>query len=641
MSKSKIFQRIQKKYASSNPEEMSMETYLQKVKADPTMCAGPAERLLQAIGTPVMVDTDLDNRLRRLHNSKIIKQYPAFCDFYGMEDTIEEIVGFIKHAAQGLEESRQVLYLLGPPGSAKSSLSIRLRELMQKEPIYILKGSPVHESPLGLFTVDDAKEIGVAERYCKYPASPWAIKRLEDYAGDISKFTVQKIFPNENKQQAISVAAAGDPNTQDVSTLVGKVDLRKLENFSQNDPDAYNYSGALCKANQGMMEFVEMFKADIKMLNPLLTATQEGNYVGTENIGLLPFEGIILAHSNESEWDKFVNDSTNEAFLDRINLVKVPYVLSVDEEVKIYEKMLRSSELRESPCAPGTLDLLAKFVICTRLVMEDEDSLEPKLLAYNGENVKEKFPNSANYAEYKANANAREGFVGTSTRDAFKILSKVFNFDSQETGANPVQLLEVIRATIYKEIAGKDSADYILFCEAILEYLEVKLYEHVGREFQAAFLGSALKDIGQNKFESYIVKAKYWLEGSDYRNPTTGNILDKDSLNQDLEAIEKPAGIENHKDFRSQVVMFSLQYQARHDGKMPDWTSYRKFKEVLEHSIFNQMEDLLPVLSMSGQGTKEQRAQNQTFITGMEEKGYTSRQVHIIQEWFMQKQSSK
>ncbi len=141
--------------------------------------------------------------------------------------------------------------------------------------------------------------------------------------------------------------------TEDISALVGKVDIRKLEHYAQNDPDAYGYSGALCRANQGIMEFVEMFKAPIKVLHPLLTATQEGNYNGTEGISALPFNGIILAHSNESEWVTFRNNKNNEAFLDRVYIVKVPYCLRISEEIKIYEKLLNHSELTHAPCAPA------------------------------------------------------------------------------------------------------------------------------------------------------------------------------------------------------------------------------------------------------------------------------------------------
>ncbi len=148
--------------------------------------------------------------------------------------------------------------------------------------------------------------------------SPWCLKRLDEFGGDITKFKVARIMPSRLRQIAIAKTEPGDENNQDVSSLVGKVDIRRLELLAQNDPDAYSYSGGLNRANQGVLEFVEMFKAPIKMLHPLLTATQDANYVGSENIGAIPFNGIVMAHSNEAEWRVFKNNKTNEAFIDRI-----------------------------------------------------------------------------------------------------------------------------------------------------------------------------------------------------------------------------------------------------------------------------------------------------------------------------------
>ena len=252
--------------------------------------ASPAERMLAAIGEPEVVDTRNDPRLSRLFSNRTIRRYPAFQEFYGMEDVIGQIVAFFKHAAQGLEERKQILYLLGPVGGGKSSIAERLKVLMERFPIYALKGSPVNESPLGLFHPERfgetlEKEYGIPRRYLTGIMSPWAVKRLKEFDGDISQFRVVRLNPSVLRQVAIAKTEPGDENNQDISSLVGKVDIRKLDRHSQDDPDAYSYSGGLCLANQGLLEFVEMFKAPIKMLHPLLTATQEGNFKGTEGFG--------------------------------------------------------------------------------------------------------------------------------------------------------------------------------------------------------------------------------------------------------------------------------------------------------------------------------------------------------------------
>jgi serine protein kinase len=194
-----------------------------------------------------------------------------------------------------------------------------------------------------------------------------------------------------------------------------------------------------------------MFKAPIKVLHPLLTATQEGNFKGTEGFGAIPFDGVVLAHSNESEWKAFRNNKNNEAFLDRIYIVKVPYCLRVSEEVKIYEKLLRSSRWRQATCAPGTLKMMSQFAILTRLKEPENSSLFSKMQVYDGENLKDTDPRAKSYQEYRDYAGVDEGMSGISTRFAYKILSKVFNFDSTEVAANPVHLMYVLEQQIERE----------------------------------------------------------------------------------------------------------------------------------------------------------------------------------------------
>jgi len=329
-----VFELYAELYTKTRTEEMSLQDYLHACREDPLVYASAAERMIDAIGEPQLIDSSADARLGRIFLNRTLKRYPAFDDFFGMEDTIERIVGFYRHAAQGLEERKQILYLLGPVGGGKSSLAERLKFLMEKRPIYVLKAgdqaSPLLESPLGLFNPQRFGDLledkyGIARRRLTGLISPWAVKRLDEFGGDISRFRVVKMAPSRLRQIGIARTEPGDDNNQDISSLVGKVDIRKLEHHSQSDPDAYGYCGGLNCTTQGLLEFVEMFKAPIKVLHPLLTATQDGNYQGTENFGAFPFQGLVLAHSNEAEWHQFKNNKNNEAFIDRISVVKVPY----------------------------------------------------------------------------------------------------------------------------------------------------------------------------------------------------------------------------------------------------------------------------------------------------------------------------
>ena len=638
-----IVEHYKSRYEATKEEEYSIQEFLQLCKNDKSCFASAAERLLLAIGEPELIDTSNDPKLSRLFSNRVISRYPAFADFYGMEDAIEQIVSYLKHSAQGLEEKKQILYLLGPVGGGKSSLAEKLKYLMQQVPIYYLKGSPVYDHPLCLFDADEdgqllAEEFGIPRRYLSTIMSPWASKRLHEFNGDISQFRVVKRHPSILNQVAIAKTEPGDENNQDISALVGKVDIRKLEHFAQHDPDAYSYSGALCRANQGLMEFVEMFKAPIKVLHPLLTATQEGNYNGTEGLAALPFDGMILAHSNESEWQTFKNNKNNEAFLDRVYIVKVPYCLRVSEEQNIYHKLIDHSELREAPCAPGTLSSLAQFVVLSRLKEPENSSIYSKMRVYDGESLKDTDPKAKSYQEYRDYAGVDEGMTGLSTRFAFKILSRVFNFDSTEVAANPVHLFYVLEQQIEREQFPAEMAERLL--EHLKGYLTPKYVEFIGKEIQTAYLES-YSEYGQNIFDRYVIYADFWIQDQEYRDPETGQLFDRASLNAELEKIEKPAGISNPKDFRNEIVNFVLRAKAKNNGKNPVWTSYEKLRTVIEKKMFSSTEELLPVISFNAKTSTEDQKKHDDFVNRMMEKGYTRKQVRLLSEWYLRVRKSQ
>ncbi|WP_396621750.1 PrkA family serine protein kinase [Marinobacter sp. W-8] len=637
-----ILQHFKDRYEQTQEEEYSLEEYLEICKKDPTAYATAAERMLIAIGEPELIDTSRDPRLSRIFSNKVIKRYPEFDEFYGMEDAVENIVSFFRHAAQGLEEKKQILYLLGPVGGGKSSLAEKLKALMQKVPFYAIKGSPVNESPLGLFDpAEDGpileEEYGIPGRYLKNIMSPWAVKRLHEFGGDISQFRVVKRYPSVLDQIGVSKTEPGDDNNQDISALVGKVNIRMLEDYSQDDPDAYSFSGGLCKANQGLMEFVEMFKAPIKVLHPLLTATQEGNYNTTEGMGSVPFDGVILAHSNESEWQTFRNNKHNEAFLDRVYIVKVPYCVRVTEEIEIYRKLLKNSSLAGSPCAPDTLDMLAQFSVLSRIKEPENSSIFSKMKVYDGQSIKDTDPKAKSIQEYRDAAGVMEGMDGLSTRFAFKILSKVFNFDTTEIAANPVHLLYVLEKQIEQEQFQPELQEkYLRF---IKEYLAPHYVQFIGKEIQTAYLES-YSEYGQNLFDRYVTYADFWIQDQEFRDPETGEILDRSSINDELEKIEKPAGISNPKDFRNEVVNFVLRARANNGGKNPSWLSYEKLRSVIEKKMFSNTEDLLPVISFNPKASQEDQKKHKQFVERMVDRGYTEKQVRLLAEWYLRVRKS-
>jgi serine protein kinase len=239
--------------------------------------------------------------------------------------------------------------------------------------------------------------------------------------------------------------------------------------------------------------------------------------------------------------------------------------------------------------------------------------------------------------EYKDSAGVDEGMDGCSTRFAFKALAATFNLDTQEIAADPVHLMYVLEQAIRREQFPQESENAYL--EFIKAELAPRFAEFIGHEIQKAYLES-YHDYGQNLFDRYVDYADAWIEDVDFKDPDTGHLLNRELLNQELSKIEKPAGIANPKDFRNEIVKFTLRARASHGGRNPSWTSYEKIREVIERRMFSQVEDLLPVISFGTKKDSETEKKHGEFVQRMAERGYTERQVRRLVEWYMRVKQS-
>jgi len=310
----------------------------------------------------------------------------------------------------------------------------------------------------------------------------------------------------------------------------------------------------------------------------------------------------------------------------------VPYCLRVSDEVKIYDKLLVHSSLANASCAPGTLKMMAQFAVLSRLKEPENSNMESKMRVYDGENLKDIDPKAKSYQEYRDYAGVDEGMTGLSTRFAFKILSKVFNYDHSEVAANPVHLLYVLEQQIEQQQFPPEVAEkYLSYLKGVLA---ARYAEFIGKEIQTAYLES-YSEYGQNIFDRYVSYADFWIQDDEYRDPDTGEVFDRAALNQELEKIEKPAGISNPKDFRNEIVTFVLRARANNNGKNPAWTSYEKLREVIEKKMFSTTEDLLPVISFNAKASTEDQSKHQDFVKRMVRKGYTEKQVRLLSEWYL------
>jgi len=309
----------------------------------------------------------------------------------------------------------------------------------------------------------------------------------------------------------------------------------------------------------------------------------------------------------------------------------------VTDEIHIYEKLLINSSLAKAPCAPDTLRMLAQFSALSRLKEPDNSSVYSKMRIYDGENLKDTDPKAKSYQEYRDFAGVDEGMTGLSTRFAFKILSKVFNFDHREVAANPVHLMYVLEQQIEQEQYPPEIEErYLRFLK---EFLSPRYAEFIGKEIQTAYLES-YSEYGQNIFDRYVTYADFWIQDQEFRDPNTGEMLDRGALNDELEKIEKPAGISNPKDFRNEVVNFVLRARARNDGTNPAWTSYEKLRAVIEKKMFSNTEELLPVISFNTKGSADEQKKHKDFVERMASKGYTEKQVRLLCDWYLRVRKS-
>src|SRR5215212_5010686 len=393
--------------------------YLDLVKQRPQLADLSHRRMYDMMAGPGVTELDLeaDPRAKRVFGDETVKVYNFFADeFFGMERTLEKIVRYFHSAAMGGEEARQVLYLMGPVGSGKSSLVERLkRGLEDTDPVYTIEGCPIQEDPLHLIprhlrlAFEDMLGAKIEGDLC--PSCRWRL--MNDFGGKYETVPIKTLTFSKRARRGIGVVPPVDPNNQDTSVLIGSEDISKLDRYSEGDPRVLELNGAFNVGNRGMVEFIEVFKNETEYLHTMITATQEKFVPAPGRHGTIYVDTCIVAHSNEAEWQKFKADHTNEAILDRIVVVKVPYNLRLSEEVKIYRKFLDRSDFR-AHVAPHTLEMASMFAILSRLEPTAKCDVMTKLRLYSGEEVVEKGRTKKVDVQELRDATKREGMSGIS-----------------------------------------------------------------------------------------------------------------------------------------------------------------------------------------------------------------------------------
>lgn len=631
-SKDKILDLIQKDRSERKHQhfEGTFLDYLEQVKENPGIVQLAHQRLYHLITDPGVssVKTEENPRLRRIHGNQVLKKYKFFeDDFFGIDQTITKIVRYFHAAAMHGEESRQVLYLVGPVGAGKSSLMEHIKRALEgAPPIFMIKGCPMREEPLHLVpkhlraNFNELLNVQIEGDLC--PVCRYRLKN--EYNGEFEKVPVVTSDFSIRSRKGIGVVSPVDPNNQDTSVLIGSVDISKMDLYPEDDPRVLSLNGAFNVGNRGVVEFIEVFKNEIEYLHTMITATQEKSIPSPGKGPMIYFDGVILAHSNEAEWNKFKSDHTNEAILDRIVKIEVPYCLELNEEIKIYRKLLRQNNF-DAHIAPHTVEMASMFAILTRLVPSAKVDPLTKLKIYNGEEILEKGGTmKVDIAELREEATNREGMNGISTRFIMKALDNTLS-ESENNCINPLSVLETLVKSVKELSLSEDERKrYLGFLQDILRKEYHKILE---LEVTKAFI-HGYQEQAQDLFNNYLDHAEAFANRTKLKDKNTGEELEPDE--KFLQSIEEQIGITGTaaKGFRQDVTAYMF-YVLRNGGKL-DYNSYEPLKAAIEKKLTASVRELSRIITQAKVRDKDQNEKYNIMVQEMKANGYCDHCCNVI-----------
>lgn len=615
---------IQNDRESHNKEkfEGTFLDYLELLKENPDLAKLSHKRIYDMIvskGIEVLKGEEIP-KIKRIYGNDVIRRYGFFKDdFFGIDKVIMKIVNYFNSASMKGEEARQVLYLVGPVGAGKSSLVEALKKsLVECEPIYTLEGCPMHEEPLHLIPrhlrgkFEELLGVQIEGDLC--PVCKYRL--MNEFNGEYENFPVVRKDFSIRSRKGIGVVPPVDPNNQDTSILTGSIDISKMDMYPEDDPRIFSLNGAFNVGNRGLVEFIEVFKNDVEYLHTIITATQEKLVPSPGKGSMIYFDGVIIAHSNEAEWNKFKSDHTNEAILDRIVKVEVPYCLELDEEIKIYNKILNKSNFK-AHISPHTIEIAAMFAILSRLAPSAKIDPMTKLKIYNGEEIVEKGTTKRiDIMELREEAGSYEGMKGISTRFIIKAIDNALS-NSEHDCINPLSIMEsIIKSVKEMDISAEDKKKYLGFIQDTIRKEYNKILE---KEITKAFIHS-FREQADSLFNNYIDNAEAFVNKSKIKDVSTGEELNPDE--DFMRSIEEQIGVSesSSKGFRADVTSYMF-YLVRNGGKI-EYTSYEPLKEAIEKKLMASVKDLSRIITKSRVRDEEQKEKYNTMVEEMQKNGY-------------------
>ena len=604
--------------------------YLEIVKQNPEVAKLAHKRMYDIIkdkGVEVL-RAEENPRIKKIYGNQTIRKYGFFKDdFFGIDKVIMKLVNYFYSAAMKGEESRQVLYLVGPVGAGKSSIVESLKKAIETcEPIYSIEGCPMHEEPLHLIPKHLRSEfenlLGVQIEGDLCPVCRYRLKH--EFNGRYEEVPVVRKDFSIRSRKGVGVVPPVDPNNQDTSILTGSIDISKMDMYPEDDPRIFSLNGAFNVGNRGIVEFIEVFKNDVEYLHTIITATQEKSVPSPGKGSMIYFDGVIVAHSNEAEWNKFKSDHTNEAILDRIVKIEVPYCLELEAEKKIYEKILNKSNF-SAHIAPHTIEVAAMFAILSRLTASSKVDYMTKLKIYNGEEIVEKGTTKRiDIMELREEAGPYEGMKGISTRFIIKAIDNALS-DSEYNCINPLSIMEsIIKSVKEMDIGAEDKKRYLGFVQDTIRKEYNKILE---KEITKAFIHS-FREQAESLFNNYIDNAEAFVNKTKIKDNSTGEELNPDE--EFMRNIEEQIGVSEAscKGFRADVTSYMF-YLIRNGGTI-DYTSYEPLKEAIEKKLMASVKDLSRIITKSRVRDKEQTEKYDSMVEEMKRQGYCMHCCDVI-----------
>ncbi|WP_338753437.1 PrkA family serine protein kinase [Bacillus sp. FJAT-52991] len=557
-----------------------------------------------------------------------IKQYSFFSnELYGLEEALERLVEEYFHpAAKRLDVRKRILLLMGPVSGGKSTLVAMLKKGLEtysrtdRGAVYAIKGCPMHEDPLHLIPKhlreDFFEEFGIRVEGSLSPLNTMRLQ--EEYGGRIEDVLVERIFFSEDKRVGVGTFSPSDPKSQDIADLTGSIDFSTIAEYgSESDPRAYRFDGELNKANRGLMEFQEMLKCDEKFLWHLLSLTQEGNFKAGR-FALISADEMIVAHTNETEYRSFISNKKNEALHSRIIVMPIPYNLRLSQEERIYEKMIRESDVADVHIAPHTLKVAAMFTILTRLKEPKRGDIDliKKMRLYDGESV-EGF-NTADVEQLKKEYQD-EGMSGIDPRYVInRISSTIIRKEVPSINA-----LDVLRSL--KEGLDQHPSITNELREKYLNFISVarKEYDNIAKkEVQKAFVYS-YEESAKTLMDNYLDNVEAYCNKSKLHDQLTGEEISPDE--KLMRSIEEQIGIsENAKKAFREEILIRISAFAR-KGKRFDYHSHDRLREAIQKKLFADLKDIVKITTSTKTPDEQQLKKiNEVVARLIDDHGYNS-----------------